>query len=101
MRDYILNCNYAVTRKISLSLVESRTTKNDDDSAIKEHLLFCNHTPDFEDFSILATNNNDFKVTLMESLLINRDHPPLNKNKQCLPLELLDSYELVPSYDKP
>ena len=64
---------------------------DDDDSAIKEHLLFCNHTPDFEDFSILATNNNDFKVTLMESLLINRDHPPLNKNKQSLPLELFDS----------
>ena len=36
----------------------------DDDSAIKEHLLFCNHTPGLEDFSILATNNNDFKVTL-------------------------------------
>ena len=31
---------------------------------------------------ILATNNNDFEVTLMESLLINRDHPPFNKNKQ-------------------
>ena len=38
-----------------------------------------------------ATNNNDFQVTLMESLLINRDHPPLNKNKQSLPLELFDS----------
>ena len=65
--------------------------KGDDDSTIKEHLLFCNHTPDFEDFSILATNNNDFKVTLMESLFINRDHPPLNKNKQSLPLELFES----------
>ena len=32
-----------------------------------------------------------FKVALMESLLINRDHPPLNKNKQSLPLELFDS----------
>ena len=39
----------------------------------------------------LATNNNNFKVTLMESLLINRDHPPLNKNKQSLLLELFDS----------
>ena len=37
-----------------------------------------NHKPGF---SIFATSNNDFKVTLMESLLINRDHPPLNKNK--------------------
>ena len=51
---------------------------------------FCNHAPDFEDFSI-PTPNNDFKVTLMKSLLINGDHPPLNKNKQSFPLELFDS----------
>ena len=68
-----------------------KRVKGDDDSAIKEHLLFCNHTPDFEDFLILATNNNEFKVTLMESILINRDHSPFNKNKQSLPLELFDS----------
>ena len=68
-----------------------KSVKGDDDSAIKEHLLFCNHTSDFEDFSILAANNSDFKVTLMESLLINRDHPPLNKNNQSLPLEFFDS----------
>ena len=65
--------------------------RGDDDSAIKEHLLFCNHAPDFEDFSILATNNHAFKVMSMESLPTNRDHPPLNKNKQYLPLELFDS----------
>ena len=70
-------------------LTEKRV-KGDDDSAIKEHLLFCNHTTDFEDFSALATNNNEFKVTLMERLLINRDDPPLNKNKQSLPLEHFD-----------
>ena len=76
---------------LGISALTGKRVKGDDDSAIKEHLLFCNHTPDFEDFSILATNNNDFKVTLMESLLINRDHPPLNKSKQSLPLELFDS----------
>ena len=70
-------------------LTEKRV-KGDDDSAIKEHLLFCNHTTDFEDFSVLAFNNNEFKVTLMERLLINRDDPPLNKNKQSLPLEHFD-----------
>ena len=73
---------------LGISALTGKRVKGDDDSAIKEHLLFCSHTPDF---SILATNNNDFKVTLMESLLINRDHPPLNKNKQSLPLELFDS----------
>ena len=76
---------------LGISALTGKRVKGDDDSAIKEHLLFCNHKPDFEDFSILATNNNDFKVTLMESLLIDRDHPPLNKNKQSLPLELYDS----------
>ena len=76
---------------LGISALTGNRVKGDDDSAIKEHLLFCNHKPDFEDFSILATNNDDFKVTLMESLLINRDHPPLNKNKQSLPLEFFDS----------
>ena len=65
--------------------------KDDDDSAIKDHVLCCSHAPDFEDFSILATNNNDFKITLMESVLISRDPPPLNKNKQSLPLKFFDS----------
>ena len=76
---------------LGISALTGKRVKGDDDSAIKEHLLFCNHKPDFEDFSILATNNNDFKVKLMESLLINRDHPPLSKNKQSLTLELFDS----------
>ena len=66
-----------------ISALTQKRVKGDDDSA--------NHTPNFEDFSVLATNSNDFKVTLMESLLINRDHLPLNKDKQFLPLELFDS----------
>ena len=78
-------------KHLGISALTGKRVIGDDDSTIKEHLLFCNHTLDFEDFSILASNNNDFKVTLMESLLINRDHPPLNKNKQSLPLELFDS----------
>ena len=76
---------------LGISALTGKRVKEDDDPAIKEHLLFCNHTPDFEDFLILATNNNDFKVMLTESLLINRNHPPLNKNKQSLPLEVFDS----------
>ena len=76
---------------LGMSAFTGKRVKGDDDSSIKEHLLFCNLTPDFEDFLILATNNNEFKVTLMESLLINREHPPLNKNKQPLPLQIFDS----------
>ena len=76
---------------MGISALTGKRVTGDDDSTIKEYLLFCNHTADFEDFSIVAINNNDFKVTLMESLPINRDQPLLNKNKQSLPLELCDS----------
>ena len=51
-----------------------REWKGDNDSAIKEHHLFRNHSSSFDDFSILVSNNNDFKVTLMESL--NQQRPP-------------------------
>ena len=76
---------------LGISALTGKIVKGDDDSDIKEHLLFCNHEPNFEDFLILATNNNDFKVTLMEIVLINKDHPLLIKNKQSLPLEFFDS----------
>ena len=75
-----------ICENLGISAFTDKRVKGDDGSFIKEHLLFCNHTPDFKDFSILATNNNDFKVMLMERLLTSRDHPSLNKNKQSLPL---------------
>ena len=53
--------------RLEIFALTGQRVKGDDDSAIKEHLLFCNHAPDFEGFSIPTTNNNHFKVTLMES----------------------------------
>ena len=76
---------------LRISALTGKIVKGDDNSAIKNRLLFCNLATDFEDFSVLAIKNTEFKVTLKESLLINRDHPSLNKNKQSLPLELFDS----------
>ena len=75
---------------LGVSALSGTRVKRDNDSAVKEYHLFCNHSSGFDDFSILASNNNDFKVTLMESLLINRDRTPLNKNRVSLPLKLLD-----------
>ena len=75
---------------LRVSALPGKGVKRDNNSAIKEHHLFCNHSSGFDNFSILARNSNDFKVTLMESLLINRDHPPLNKNRHLLPLGLCD-----------
>ena len=67
---------------VGVSALTGKRVNGDNDSA--------NHLSGFDDFSILASNNNDFKVTLMESLLINRDHPPLNKSRHSLPLEIFD-----------
>lgn len=59
-------------------------------SAVLEHLMFCNHSPaSFHNFSVLAEESNDFKLTLMESLLIERDRPILNNTVKSMPLELL------------
>ena len=77
----ISHFNVRMCEHLGISKLTGKRVKGNDDSAIKEHLLFCNHAPDFEDFSILATNNNHFKVKLMESLFISRDHAPLNKNR--------------------
>ena len=66
-----------------------KRVKGDNDSAMKEHHLFCNYLSSFDDFSIVASHNNNFKVTIMESVLINRDHPPLNENRYSLTLEVL------------
>ena len=67
---------------LGISALIGKSVKDDDNSVIKEHLLFCNYAPGFKDLSIFTTNNNNFKVTLMESPLINRDHYSLNKNKK-------------------
>ena len=75
---------------LCVSALTRKRMKGDNDSAIKGDNLFCSHSSGFDYFSILASNNNDFKVTLMESLLTNRDHPPLNKNRHLLSLELFD-----------
>lgn len=73
---------------LRISTLRGKRVKGDDDSAIKEQYLLYNHLPDFEDFSILTRNSNNFKITLMESLLIDRDHPLLNEKKQSLSLEI-------------
>ena len=70
--------------------VAGKRVKSDDEFFIKEHLLYRNYLPDFEDFSIITTSKNDFIVTLMNSILPDRDQPLLNY-KQPLHLELFDS----------
>ena len=74
---------------LGVCALTGKIVKRDNDSTIKKLHLFCSHSSGFYDFSILASNNNYFRATLMESLLISREHPPLNKNRHSLPLDFL------------
>ena len=47
--------------------------KNFKQSARSDHLFWCNCAINFDDFSILDTDCNKFKVLLREKLLIKRD----------------------------
>ena len=60
------------------------------DSAVSDHLLQCNCTIHFDHFDILATNASKLNLSVMESLLIERRNPVLNRTIKSFPLELYD-----------
>ena len=47
-------------------------------TAIQEQLSCSNYSPSFKDVSILTRETTDFKLKIMESLLIAHDKPVLN-----------------------
>ena len=60
-------------------------------SAIREHLLNCNNIRSFEEFTILANENNKFVLEIKESLLTKQERPMLNKNISSAKLFLFDN----------
>ena len=66
-----------------------KRVKNPKKSAIMDHILLEGHNATYDDFSILISENNQFKLHLQESLLIKRDKPELNRNLYTHPLEHL------------
>ena len=60
-------------------------------SAVRDHLLFCDNDPSFEEFSVLAKAFSKFSLEIKESLLIKRDTPNLNRNTASVELLLFVS----------
>ena len=79
-----------ICEHLSISHLTGKKKKIDNKklTAIHEHLLCCKYSPSYEDFSILTREINDFKLKIMESLLISRDNSFFNKGYSSLPLEL-------------
>ena len=60
------------------------------DSAVCHHLLNCNYSPTFEDFSVLCQENKKYLSELKESFLIMRDRPSINRNVRSALLYLFE-----------
>ena len=78
------------TELMGICYLTVKCLKNVKQSAMCDHLLQCNYAINFDDFNILATNSNKFKVLLMESLSMKHDKPILNRTIKLFPLELFD-----------
>ena len=82
--------NYLVFQPLNKYFRYFSSWKSKGLSAIIEHILLEGHNATYDDFSILGTESNEFKLHLKESLLIKRDKPELNRNCYTHPLELFD-----------
>ena len=60
------------------------------ESAVSDHRLQRDCTVSFDDFDVLASDTNNFRLLIKESLLIKRDQPILNRTIKSFPLELFD-----------
>ena len=69
--------------------VSPRTGKRVKDTlstSVRDHVLSCDHTVAWEDFSITGREPNHYLLETKESLFIKRDNPSLNRNKYSLEL---------------
>ena len=71
---------------LGITPLTQKRVKNPKKSAILDHTLLKGHNATYDDFSILISKNNQFKLHLKESLLIERDRPELNRNITPIPL---------------
>ena len=73
-----------------VSPLTGKKSKSKKSTAVRDHMVFCDHFVSIVDFKILATSDSDFYVKVKESLLISRDEHILNKNETSLSLYLFD-----------
>ena len=87
--ECIRHLNVRIGEHIGISPLTRKQVKPKN-SSVADHLLLCNHSASYDDFSILTRDNSKFLLELKESLLILRDKPSLNRNITSAPLYLFD-----------
>ena len=72
--------NIRVGEHSGISPLTGKMSKAKTTTAIKDHMLLCDHVVSLEDFKILASSNSEFHRKFKESLLIVSDKLELNRN---------------------
>ena len=75
---------------MGISNLTEKRVKNVKQSAVSDHLLQCDCSINFDDFDILVSETNNFRLLIKESLLIMLDKPVLNLTTTSFPLKLSD-----------
>ena len=78
------------SEQMGTSNITGRRIKNDKESEISDQMLQCDQPITFDDFDILASDSNKFKLLIKESLLIIRDKPVLNRTTKSFRLPFFD-----------
>ena len=67
-------------KHIGILPLTNKSVQSRKDSGVCHHLLNCNYSPTFENFSALCYENKKYLLELKEILLIMRDRPLMNRN---------------------
>ena len=75
---------------VCLPLISARKSilKGQQSTAVRDHMLDCNHVVNHDDFILMTRDNSDYLLQIKESLFIGRDDPSLNKTIKSVPLYL-------------
>ena len=74
---------------LSVWTLTGKRIKKAKESAISEHLLQYDSPLFFDDFDILASDSNKFKLLIKKSSLNKRDNSVLNRTAKSFPLDIL------------
>ena len=72
------------------SKLTEKRVKNLKESAVSDHRLQCDCVFSFDDFDVLVSDANNFRLLIKESLLIKQDKPILNRTIKSFPSKLFD-----------
>ena len=75
---------------MGISNFTEKQVKNMKESAVSDHRLQSDCVISFDDFDVLVSDTNNFRLLIKESLLIKRDKPILNRTIKSFPLKLFD-----------